>query len=221
MQRLTKEPYGFFEFAPSEGLDLDLLDRTLVAAADEVDSVDCVIFPESAVDESEIADLEAVLDHHGVIYLQAGVRERSPQPGQFGGNWMLIAVSPGLERGGLWRARWTNRGFTSARTSTTGGRWTKDRSSSTTWAELCTLRSAGGRRWTFLVWRCNSCRSGRRSRSSHWSVRTSPRTTMSQRSSGRSAPRSFPRRCWTDRSCRRGGPRATRAYWPTIPAQPC
>jgi hypothetical protein len=100
VRRLGKEPYGFFEFAPSEGLDLDLLDRTLVAAAEEVESVDCVIFPESAVDETEIADLEALLEYHGVIYLQAGVRERPTQPGQFGGNWMLIGVSPGLEKGG-------------------------------------------------------------------------------------------------------------------------
>jgi hypothetical protein len=30
VQRLTKDPYGFFEFAPAEGLDLDLLDRVLV-----------------------------------------------------------------------------------------------------------------------------------------------------------------------------------------------
>jgi hypothetical protein len=33
VQRLAKDPYGFFEFAPAEGLDLDLLDRVLVAAA--------------------------------------------------------------------------------------------------------------------------------------------------------------------------------------------
>jgi hypothetical protein len=101
VRRFSKEPFGFFEFAPSEGLDLDLLDRTLIAAADEVQSVDAVIFPESAVDESEIADLEALLDHHGVIYLQTGVRARSPQPGQFGSNWLHIGVSPGLEKGGL------------------------------------------------------------------------------------------------------------------------
>jgi hypothetical protein len=101
VQRLSNEPYGFFEFAPAEGLDLDLLDRTLVAAAEEVESVDAVILPESAIDQSEIADLEAVLDHHGVVYLQAGVRERSAQPGRFGSNWMHIGVSPGLEKGGL------------------------------------------------------------------------------------------------------------------------
>ena len=81
VQRLEKEPYGFFEFAPADGLDLDLLDRTLVAAAQEVDSVDCVILPESAVDESEIGELEALLEHHGVIYLQTGVRRAFPATG--------------------------------------------------------------------------------------------------------------------------------------------
>ena len=101
VQRLSHEPYGFFEFAPAERLDLDLLDRTLLAAADEVESVDCVILPESAVDDSEIADLEAMLDHHGVIYLQTGVRERPAEPGRFGSNWLHIGVSPGLEKGGL------------------------------------------------------------------------------------------------------------------------
>jgi hypothetical protein len=101
VQRREKEPYGFFEFTPSEALDLDLLDRTLLAARDEVDSVDCVVLPESAVDESEIADLEALLDHHGVIYLQTGVRERSPESGTFGSNWLHIGVSPGLEKGSL------------------------------------------------------------------------------------------------------------------------
>jgi len=50
VQSLPKEPYGFFEFAPSEKLDLDLVSRTIVAARDEVDSVDVVILPESAIE---------------------------------------------------------------------------------------------------------------------------------------------------------------------------
>ena len=100
VRRLGHEPYGFFEFAPQEGLDLDLLERTLQAAVDEVQSVDAVVLPESAVDESEIDALEALLGRHGVIYLQAGVRERARHPGRFGGNWMHIGVNPRLEKGG-------------------------------------------------------------------------------------------------------------------------
>src|SRR5262249_28065966 len=100
VERLEKDPYGFFEFAPREGLDLDLVDRVLVAAREEADSVDVVILPESAVDETEIGELEAVLDRHGVSFLHAGVRQRAPEPGQLGGNWFHIGVNPTFEKGG-------------------------------------------------------------------------------------------------------------------------
>jgi hypothetical protein len=100
VQRLSNEPFGFFEFDPKEQIDLDLLDRVLLAALDEVDSIDVVALPESALDESDIAPLEAVLDRHGVIYLQAGVRGRGQRPGAFGGNWVHIGVNPRLDKGG-------------------------------------------------------------------------------------------------------------------------
>jgi hypothetical protein len=100
LQRLTNDPFGFFEFAPAEGLDLDLLDRVLLAAREEAGSVDVVVLPESAVDEREIDDLETLLESHGVAILNAGVRGRSPQPGRFPGNWLHIGVNPSLEKGG-------------------------------------------------------------------------------------------------------------------------
>lgn len=99
VRRLSHEPYGFFEFAPTEGLDLDLVDRTLRAALEEVSSIDAVVLPESAVDENEIPGLEALLDHHGVIYLQTGVRQSHHEPDQFGANWMHIGVNASLEKG--------------------------------------------------------------------------------------------------------------------------
>jgi hypothetical protein len=99
VQRLAKEPFGFFEFAPSERLDLDLVSRVIVAARDEVDSVDGVVLPESAVDESEVNDLETLLDRHGVAMLITGVRQRSPQPGQLPSNWVHIGASARLEKG--------------------------------------------------------------------------------------------------------------------------
>jgi hypothetical protein len=55
VQKLGKELFGFFEFAPSEKLDLDLVSRLIVAAREEVDSVDVVMVPENAV----ISDLPA------------------------------------------------------------------------------------------------------------------------------------------------------------------
>jgi hypothetical protein len=100
VQRLAKEPFGFFEFAPEERLDLDLVDRMLLAARDEVGRVDVVLLPESAVEESELDPLEALLNRHGVVYLQAGVRKRSRRPGELGSNQMHIGVNPRLEKGG-------------------------------------------------------------------------------------------------------------------------
>jgi hypothetical protein len=100
VQRLSKDPYGFFEFAPAEGLDLDLLDRVLVAARQEAGGVDVVMLPESAIDARELDDLETLLDAHGVIMLQAGVREPTGASGEFPSNWLHIGVNPGLEKGG-------------------------------------------------------------------------------------------------------------------------
>jgi hypothetical protein len=99
MQRLDKDPFGFFEFVPSERLDLDLVDRVLVAARNEANSVDVVMLPECAVDEDEIDDLETLLGRHGVIGLLTGVRQRSLQPGQLPGNWIHNGVNPRLEKG--------------------------------------------------------------------------------------------------------------------------
>jgi hypothetical protein len=98
--RQERYPFGFFEFAPAEGLDLDLLDRVLVAARRVAGSVDVVVLPESAVEEGEIDDLETLLDAHGVVYLQTGVRQPIRQPGAFPPNWMHIGVNPALEKGG-------------------------------------------------------------------------------------------------------------------------
>jgi hypothetical protein len=110
VRRLTTEPFGYFEFAPAEGLDLDLVDRTVLAARDEVGGVDVVVLPESAVDEGDIEDLEAVLDRHGVTMLMTGVRQPAPQPGRLPGNWVHIGVSPILEKRsaatGSARERW-------------------------------------------------------------------------------------------------------------------
>ena len=92
---LSREPFGFFEFAPSEGLDLDLVDRMVVAAREEVDRVNVVVLPESAVDDGEIDALEALLDRHGVIALIAGVRRRAHAPVRLPGNWVHIGVSNG------------------------------------------------------------------------------------------------------------------------------
>ncbi|MFD3403113.1 hypothetical protein ACFWUU_20685 [Kribbella sp. NPDC058693] len=98
VQWQERDPFGFFEFAPTERLDLDLVDRVLTAALDEVDDVDVVVLPEAAIDETEIEGLETVLSRHGVSYLTAGVRQRSPGPGQLPRNGVHIGVEPRLRK---------------------------------------------------------------------------------------------------------------------------
>jgi hypothetical protein len=93
LRKLAGDPFGFFEFTPSEPLDLDLVDRMLVAARKQAGSVDVVILPESAVEHGEVDDLEALLGRHGATGLITGVREHPPKPGQFPGNWLHIGVS--------------------------------------------------------------------------------------------------------------------------------
>src|SRR5262249_30414163 len=78
----------------------DLLDRVLVAAREEVGSVDVVLLPESAVEEGEIDELEALLHRHGVVSLTTGVR-RSSAPGTPPGNWLHLGVNPRLQKGAL------------------------------------------------------------------------------------------------------------------------
>lgn len=99
VRRHTSEPFGYFEFAPPERLDFDLVDRTILAALDEVSSVDVVVFPESAIDEGDLEELEAVLDRHGVNILMAGVRQPAPGNGRLPGNWVHIGVNSQLEKG--------------------------------------------------------------------------------------------------------------------------
>ena len=166
LQKLADDPFGFFEFVPSERLDLDLADRMLVAARDEVETVDVVVLPESAVEHGEIDDLEALLARHGVTGLITGVRERPKQPGQFPRNWVHIGVS-------CRRAV----GAHPPRPSTTAGRSMTGRSANTTWAARCTRTSAGGKRWRFPAGRSSSSNSETKSRSPRWYARTSPRPT--------------------------------------------
>jgi hypothetical protein len=99
VHRPGKEPFGFFEFAPQEGLDFDLLDRVLVAAREEAGSVDVVCLPESAVDERELDALETLLHEHGVASVHTGVRQQSREAGRFPGNWIHVGFNPGFEKG--------------------------------------------------------------------------------------------------------------------------
>jgi hypothetical protein len=57
------------------------------------------LLPESAVGQSEVDDLEALLEHHGVGFLSAGVRLRPEYPGRLPRNAVHISINPNLEKG--------------------------------------------------------------------------------------------------------------------------
>src|SRR5215469_16946578 len=102
VERAEFDPYGFFEFAPGEPLDLDLADRVLQSARNQEGSVDIVVLPESALRPGDIDDLEALLTSHDVFLVVAGVREPSGPDGRFGANWLHLGVRFG---GRWWRYR--------------------------------------------------------------------------------------------------------------------
>jgi hypothetical protein len=99
VHRPSKEPFGFFEFVPEEGLDFELLERVLLAARQEAGTVDVVCLPESAVDERDLGALETLLHEHGVASVHTGVRQESRQAGRFPSNWIHIGFNPGFEKG--------------------------------------------------------------------------------------------------------------------------
>jgi hypothetical protein len=95
VRRAENEPFGIFEFAPAEPFDLDLVERTLRGALDEVDVVDAVVLPESSVPADALEPLEALLARYGVTSLLAGVRETATTPGRMPSNWVHLAVHVG------------------------------------------------------------------------------------------------------------------------------
>lgn len=92
VRRPEREPFGFFQYTPSEPVDLDLVDGLLEAALHEVDRVDVVALPESCLHESEVTALEAVLARHRVSLLVAGLRLDPTGPDRWPGNAVHIGA---------------------------------------------------------------------------------------------------------------------------------
>ena len=84
------EPYGSFEYRPSEDFDLGLVDRVLRVASRDAGHIDVVVLPESSLLEEDLDDLEATLARHDVDMLIAGVRSASDGPDGEGSNWVHI-----------------------------------------------------------------------------------------------------------------------------------
>lgn len=72
--------HGFFQYAPSEASSRGFADRArsaISAAGAEVGKVDVVVFPELALDESELPDLESVCAEYDVGMFICGVRRKA------------------------------------------------------------------------------------------------------------------------------------------------
>ena len=94
LENMDPELFGFFEFAPVPLLDHYLVGELLAAAADRVERVDAVIFPESAIHPEAIAPLERILAEHGATFLIAGVRGHAEGP-TMGRNYLHFGVRTG------------------------------------------------------------------------------------------------------------------------------
>lgn len=129
---------------PQRSLDVDLLQRTILGALKEVDSVDVVVMSKSTVDEAEINVIEQLLESLGVIVPIADVLQSSSTTGTFPGNWAHIGVNPGLEKGGLTRGAGSESWFHSGRISIAVGHWMKVRSTNITSAGHYNHGFAGG-----------------------------------------------------------------------------
>jgi hypothetical protein len=95
VRRTEDEPFGTFQFSPAEPFDLDLAERVLRAALDEVDAVDAVVLPETSVPVEALEPLESLLRRYGVGVLLAGAREPDDASEQSPGNWVHLGVRVG------------------------------------------------------------------------------------------------------------------------------
>jgi hypothetical protein len=86
------EPFGYFQFDPSERLDLSLADDVFSAAKSHVDYIDIAVLPESALSEDDLPALQEVAAHHGIEMLVAGVRSGRKGGRDFTSNWVQFAA---------------------------------------------------------------------------------------------------------------------------------
>jgi len=88
------ESFGFFEFDPGSRVDLAMLERLVRDAYRRVSHIDTIVFPEGALDVSEIDDVEYVLGELGVTSMFAGVRQGVDDRG-LGRNFVHLGVNTG------------------------------------------------------------------------------------------------------------------------------
>ena len=87
---MDQSRFGFYEYAPAESLDLSMVVELVETARSLAGSIDMVVLPESALDESETPQLQRVLSDAGIPCLIAGVHRPADQAGAFGANYAYI-----------------------------------------------------------------------------------------------------------------------------------
>jgi hypothetical protein len=92
---MDPEAFGFFQFDPSERLDLSFIRAVLESARDRGRSVDAVVLPEAAILPDEIEPLEDAVLEHGAAFLAAGVRQPSDPVTHLGRNYAHIGLWDG------------------------------------------------------------------------------------------------------------------------------
>ena len=95
LENMDLERFGFFEFAPEEGLDYEFLSSVLAAAVEASGRVDAVVFPEASVFPEAIPMLEHTLAQHGATLLIAGVHQ-PPTDVALGRNFLHFGVRKGV-----------------------------------------------------------------------------------------------------------------------------
>jgi hypothetical protein len=93
LRNMDAEAYRFFEFAPRQRLDLDLVHRVLDVATRHAGHVDALVLPESAVDATELDGLEDVLSDHAVPMLIAGARQPASAARRLGANFVEFGLN--------------------------------------------------------------------------------------------------------------------------------
>jgi hypothetical protein len=87
---MDQRRFGFFEYAPTEPLDIDAIVGLVESALRRVGAIDAVVLPEAALDEAVVPTVQERLAGAGVPYLIAGVRRSSTAEEPFATNYAYI-----------------------------------------------------------------------------------------------------------------------------------
>ena len=87
---MDSRQFGFFEYAPTEPLDIDAIIDLVGSAQQRVGTVDAVVLPEAALDEAVVPTVQERLAAAGVPYLISGVRRASSPEEPFATNYAYI-----------------------------------------------------------------------------------------------------------------------------------